>query len=103
MEPLERDDYLKRYKARKFQIDEEKRILLALAVREGRIDLYGMEDEDFKKFKVKLKKDIREHHKLLHADEESEDEDLQKLEDKIYYGSDSESDYEDNASSPEEA
>ena len=62
-----------------------------------------MEDDEFKKFKVKLKKDIRDHHKLLNADEESEDEDLQKLEDKIYYGSDSESDYEDLATTPEEA
>jgi len=74
-----------------------------LAVREGRIDLYRISDADFKTYKAKLRKDIREHHKLLNADEESEDEDLQKLEDKIYYGSDSDTDYEDDALSVEEA
>ena len=100
MEPMEREDHIQRHHARREVVSEEVRILMGLAVREGRIDLYKATEEEYRDYKAKLRKQVREHHKLL--DDESEDEDLQKIEDKIFYGSDTDSDYEDAALSVKE-
>jgi hypothetical protein len=56
MEPLEREDHIKRHLARKELIDEELRLLMGLACRENRLDLYKASDAEFKAFRTKLKK-----------------------------------------------
>ena len=56
MEPIEREDHIKRHEARREIISEEERLLLGLAVREGRIDLYSASDEEYRQYKTKLRK-----------------------------------------------
>ena len=87
----ERKDYEHRRAARSERMRDDEKTLLKDAIMSGRIDLYEINDEDYKAYRKDLRKQIREYRKNTSFESDDDDVDygrVKNIEDKIYYGSD---------------